>query len=341
MTASRQNILAPAAAGGGFDAARVLSDARDVIEAEGKAVLSLLQRLDGGFTRAVELAFACRGRVVVTGLGKSGLVGQKISATLASTGTPSLFLHAAEAVHGDLGRLTADDVVLALSNSGESEEIVRLIRPVRSLGAKLVAITGDESSSLARHADVVVSIGDVAEACPMGLVPTASTTAMMVIGDAMAMCLLNSRGFGREDYARFHPGGQLGRKLMKVQEVMRQGDENPLAPHTATLRQVISVMTRTQGRPGAASIVGDDGTLVGFFTDGDLRRLLEHDDFQVDSPIADLMAREPKRVHCEQLVVEAERVMREHKIDQVPVVDDVDRPVGFLDVQDLLSTRVV
>ena len=322
-------------------AGQSLADARTVIEAEGQAVLGLLQRLDGGFTQAVDEILACMGRVVVTGLGKSGIVGRKISATLASTGTPSLFMHAAEALHGDIGRMTAEDVVLALSYSGESEEIVRLIRPVKSLGASLIALTGDAASTLARHADIVISIGSIAEACPMGLVPTASTTATMVVGDALAIALFNRRGLDREDYARFHPGGQLGRKLMKVTEVMRTGRENPIAREDASLKEVVVVMTKTPGRPGAASIVDKKGRLVGFFTDGDLRRLLEEPDFSVGMPVRDVMHRNPKTIRNDQLIVEAESLLRKHKIDNIPVLDSRGRPVGLVDVQDLLSTRVV
>jgi arabinose-5-phosphate isomerase len=320
--------------------ARYLVEARAVIEAEGKAVLALLDRLDGGFTAAVDCILRCKGRVVVTGMGKSGIVGEKISATLASTGTPSLYLHAAEAVHGDLGRITHDDVVLALSYSGESEEIVRLVRPVKSFGATLVVMTGDADSRAAKHADVVIAIGHVTEACSMGMVPTASTTAMMVVGDALAMCLFEERGLDREDYARFHPGGLLGRQLMRVDEVMRRGDENPVAKHTAPLREVVRVMTKTKGRPGATSIVDGRGRLVGFFTDGDLRRLLENPGFTMSVTARDVMHPRPKAVRPDQLVVEAARILREHKIDQLPVVDERGRPVGFLDVQDILSTRI-
>ena len=325
----------------GFDAARVIADARAVIEAEGQAVSSLAARIGEELAQVTRRILDCSGSVIVTGMGKSGLVGQKISATLASTGTPSHFVHAAEAAHGDLGRLTKSDVVLALSNSGESEELLRIVRPVKALGALLVAMTGDARSSLARHADIVLDIGDIAEACPMGLVPTASTTAMMVLGDALAMSVFNCRGFGREEYARFHPGGQLGRKLMKVREVMRTGADNPIAPETASLREVIKVMTRTAGRPGAASIVDGTGKLVGFFTDGDLRRMLETEDFVGGAPISACMARSPKSVTADQLLAEAARVMREHKIDQLPVVDEAQTPVGFLDIQDVLSTRPV
>lgn len=320
-------------------AEQVLADARAVIEAEGRAVLNLASRINGEFCRAVEVILNCRGRVVVTGLGKSGIVGRKISATLASTGTPSLFMHAAEAVHGDLGRLTSEDVVLALSNSGESEELVRIIKPLKSMGALLIALTGNNDSTLARYADVVLSIGNVAEACPMGLVPTASTTATMVIGDALAIALFNRRGLKREDYARFHPGGQLGRKLMKVTEVMRTGVENPVVRESATLKEVVATMTQTPGRPGAASVIDKKGKLVGFFTDGDLRRLFDQPSFSVDVPIGTVMHRNPKTVQADQLMAEAEALLRRHKIDNVPVVDAKGRPVGLVDVQDLLVTR--
>jgi len=318
---------------------QLLDDARSVIAAEGQAVLNLANHLGDGLCQAAHLVLGCRGRVVVTGMGKSGIVAQKISATLASTGTPSLFLHAAEAVHGDLGRITPEDVVIALSNSGNSEEVVRLIKPIKTLGAPLIAMTRDRTSLLARHADVLLHIGDVTEACPMGIVPTASTTAMMVLGDALAVSVFNRRGFSREDYARFHPGGQLGRQLMKVREVMRSGGENPLITAGASIRQAISVMSETPGRPGAVSVTDKRGKLVGFFTDGDLRRLVLHQDFSADAPIESVMHRGPKQVHPEQLVAEATRILREHKIDQVPVVDDAGAPVGLIDVQDLLSTR--
>ncbi|HET6346972.1 MAG TPA: KpsF/GutQ family sugar-phosphate isomerase [Myxococcota bacterium] len=322
------------------DAAQVLRDAREVIEAEAQAVLRLRERLeDGAFVACVQHLLACRGRIVVTGMGKSGLVGQKISATFASTGAPSLFMHAAEAIHGDLGRITAEDVVLALSNSGESDEIIRLIRPVKGLGAVLLALTGDGQSTLARGADAAILMGNVAEACPMGLVPTASTTVMLVLGDALAMCLFNRRGLGAEAYARFHPGGALGRKLMKVREVMRAGNANPVARVSDSLRRVIAIMTETEGRPGAASIVDAEGKLAGFFTDGDLRRLLERAEFAVDAPVGSVMHLNPKRIHPETLVAEAAQILRSFQIDQLPVVDADDVPIGLLDVQDVLSAR--
>lgn len=319
----------------------ILRDALAVIEAEGHAVAELRNYLDARFVSAVQLMLTCRGRVVVTGLGKSGLVGQKISATLASTGTPSLFLHAAEALHGDLGRITADDVVLALSNSGNSDEIARLVKPMKALGVPLVAMTSGTGSVLARHADILLYIGDIAEACPMGLVPTASTTAMMVLGDALAIALFNRRGFGREEYARFHPGGELGRKLLKVGEVMRRDNENPVVAATAPLREAIRLMSETPGRPGSVSVIDSHGLLAGFFTDGDLRRLILVGNFNQDAAMATVMHANPKRVRIDALVEEATRLLREHHIDQLPVVDEHDAPVGLIDVQDLLSTRVL
>ncbi len=316
-----------------------MRDARDVITAESRAVSDLLGMLDRNFVAAVELGLGCEGRLVVTGVGKSGVVGQKISATLASTGTPSLFLHAAEALHGDLGRIVHNDVVLALSNSGNSEEVVRLVQPIKSLGVKLIAMTSAPGSKLGCHADVCLSIGVIPEACPLGLVPTASTTAMMVLGDALAVAIFNRRGFGRDDYARFHPGGELGRKLMKVSEVMRRGEENPVIDVTKTVRQAVRVMTETRGHPGAVSVVDRRGKLVGFFTDGDLRRLILNSEFCDHHQISAVMHKDPKRVEETTLVAEAARLLAEHHIDQIPVVDRHQRPVGLFDVQDLLSTR--
>lgn len=314
-----------------------IAQGQALMQFEAQAIIQVAKHLDAGFADCLEYLLACQGHIVVTGMGKSGLVGQKISATLASTGAPSLFMHAAEAIHGDLGRIHADDVVLALSNSGESAEIVRLVAPIKALGAGLVVITGSPNSSLGRAADAVIATGHIAEACPMGLVPTASTTVMMVVGDALAMGLFRRRGLGADAYARYHPGGALGRKLMKVQEVMRCGRANPVANVADSLRRVIVVMSETMGRPGAASIVDDHGALVGFFTDGDLRRLLETSTFRVDAPVGEVMHKDPKCVHPQTLVADAAVLLRNHQIDQVPVVDDQHAPVGLLDVQDVLS----
>jgi arabinose-5-phosphate isomerase len=318
-----------------------LARAAEVIRHEAAAVARLEERLDEGFLRAVELVLASQGQLVVTGMGKAGLVGQKISATLASTGTPSFYLHPAEALHGDLGRLRPGDVLLALSNSGETDEVNAVIPVARKLGAVVIAMTGRRESTLAGLADTVLDIGRVEEACPLKLAPTASTTAMLALGDALAMVVLDGRGFGREDYAVFHPAGALGRKLMRVEEIMRQGEELPLVPPTMGVREVLITMTRTPGRPGAALVVEADGRLAGIFTDGDLRRLLDSGELErLGAPVEDFMGRDPKSVQPGALIEEAQRVMQDHHIDQLPVLDDAGRPVGLIDVQDLLDVRI-
>lgn len=326
-------------AGAGESADR-LSQAAEVIRLEAETIASLTQHLDQRFEDAVGLILACNGMVIVTGVGKARLVGAKLSATLASTGTPSIALHPTEALHGDLGRIRRDDVVLVLSNSGETDEIKQLLPFVRRNGASVIVMTGNPDSSLAKLADCVLDIGRVGEACPLGLAPTASTSAMMALGDALAMVVLSERGFSREEFARYHPAGALGRGLMKVHEVMRHGDELPLVPAGTKVVEVILTMSRTPGRPGAALITGADGKLLGIFTDGDLRRLLETGDTsRLEAPVDEFMGRSPKTVPPDALVDEAEGLRREHKIDQVAVVDGDGRPVGLLDVQDLLDTR--
>jgi arabinose-5-phosphate isomerase len=240
-----------------------------------------------------------------------------------------------------MGRIRSDDVVLALSNSGETDEIRALVPHVRRIGASVIAMTGAPDSPLGRLADCVLDIGRVDEACPLGLAPTASTSAMLALGDALAMVVLAERGFSREDYARFHPSGALGRKLLRVSEVMRRGEELPLVSPTATVRAVLLTMSRTKGRPGAALVTGAEGELLGVFTDGDLRRLLESGETgSLDHPVEEHMGRSPKWIHPDALVVEAERLLREHRIDQIAVLDDAKRPIGLVDVQDLLHARL-
>ncbi len=317
-----------------------ISRAAEVIRLEARTIANLERLLDARFLDAVERIVACQGMLVVTGMGKAGLVGAKISATFASTGTPSHSLHPAEAMHGDLGRIRATDLILALSNSGETEEIKGLIPRARSIGAGVIAMTGVPDSTLGRLADCVLDIGRVDEACPLGLAPTASTSAMLALGDALAMVVLSERGFSREDYARYHPLGSLGRRLMKVREVMRQGEELPLVPAGTRVTEVLLTMSRTKGRPGAALVVARDGRLAGLFTDGDLRRLIEDGGVaRLESPVDEFMTRSPKVAHPEQLREEAERLLRDFKKDQVPVVDDDGRPVGLLDVQDVLTAK--
>lgn len=318
-----------------------LQRAAEVIRVEADAIANLEGRLDASFSAAVDLILDCQGQLVVTGIGKAGLVGQKISATFASTGTPSFFLHPAEAVHGDLGRVRASDVVLALSNSGQSPEVNAVIPPARRLGAGVIAITGKRDGALAKLADCVLDIGNVEEACPLKLAPTASTSAMLAFGDALAMVVLQERSFGREDYAVFHPAGALGRKLMRVREVMRTDEELPLVASGAVVTDVLLKMSSTPGRPGAALVVDEHGKLVGIFTDGDLRRLLKNRDTTLlDAPIDESMGRDPKFVGPDQLVEEAHHILSENRIDQIPVLDDERRPVGLLDVQDLLDIRL-
>jgi len=296
---------------------------------------------DDAFARAVEWILGCTGRVVVTGMGKPGFVAQKISATLASTGTPSHFVHPAEAAHGDLGRIAREDVLIALSNSGETEEILRLLPSLKKIGARIVAITNTRANALARGSDLVITIGNVEEACPMGLAPTASTAVLLAVGDALAMTVLENRAFTKEEYALRHPGGKLGRGLMKVHELMRQGEACPVVAESAPLSAAVAVMTETPGRPGATGVHDAAGKLVGIFTDGDLRRLVEHGQTDFARPVAAAMGRSPRTISPGDLVVDAARVMRQARIDQVPVVDGEGKMVGLLDVQDLLAAKII
>jgi arabinose-5-phosphate isomerase len=287
------------------------------------------------------MVLACPGRVVVTGMGKPGFIAQKLSATFASTGTPSLYLHPAEALHGDLGRLVPGDLVLALSNSGETDEIVRLLPSLRRLGAPIIAMTGGPKNSLADAADIVLEIGPVSEACPLGLAPTASTVALLAMGDALAMAVQHRRGFSPEQFASLHPGGALGRQLLRVREVMRTGARNPTVRWDASLRETAGVMTRTEGRPGAASVIDAQGRLVGIFTDGDLRRLVQLGEVDFTRAVASVMGKSPRTVSPDDLAQTAAELMRTTEVDQLPVVDADRRPVGLLDVQDLLAARLL
>ena len=317
-----------------------------VLRLESEAIARLGERFGeagpaAAFERAVAAMLACPGQVVVTGMGKAGVVGQKVSATLASTGTPSFFLHPSEALHGDLGRLRPGDVVLALSNSGETEEVNQVMAACRKLGNPLIGMTGRPDSTLGQHADHVLDIGRVEEACPLKLAPTASTTVMLALGDALAMAVLEERDFGPRDYAQFHPAGSLGRRLMRVDEVMRKGDAVPLVRAGTSVADALIQTSRTKGRPGASIVVDGDGALAGIFTDGDLRRLLEGGDFsRLELPIDHVMATEPKVLRPTDLAVDAHRLLRENRIDNAPVIDDERRPVGLLDVQDLIEVGI-
>lgn len=314
---------------------------RQVLETEMQALGGLCSRLGESFSEAVELILNCTGRVVVTGVGKPGIIGQKISATLASTGTPSYWLHPVEAVHGDLGRIVAGDVTLALSNSGETE-VAELMPSVKRIGAKVIAVTGNPQSSLARHADVVLDIGPIQEARPLELAPSASTTAMLAMGDALALAVARRRDFSKEQYALYHPGGELGRKLLRVEECMRGLDECASVTEEVAVTEALTLISTIPIRAGAICIVDADGKLRGIFTDGDLRRRVVSGETEfLKGPISAVMTREPKCVRIGDLAHEAAKILEEYKIDEVPVVDETGKLCGILDVQDLLAVRVV
>ncbi len=317
-----------------------LEKAREVFEIEAEAVLATSRRLDRDFLQAVDLMHACRGRVIVTGMGKTGLIGRKIAATLSSTGTPSLFLHSAEAVHGDLGQVRAEDVVLVISNSGETEETIRLLPLLKKLGTPTIALTGNPGSTLARYSDVVLDIGVRREGCPLGLAPMASTTVTLVTGDALAACLILRRGFRREDFARVHPGGTLGRRLLlRVEDVMRKEGAYPRVRGTKPVQEVLLEITRA--RCGSACVVDDRDRLTGIFTDGDLRRHLEGDGELLRRAVGEVMTPRPTVIRKDKLAVEAFRLLQEKKIDELPVVDEDGKACGLLDIQDLLKAGLV
>jgi len=319
----------------------------DVLKTEGNAVLMVADRLreNDAVSEAACALYECRGNVVLTGIGKAGIVATKISATLASTGTPSIFLHPVEALHGDLGRLQSDDVVIALSNSGSSEEIVRLAEYISSRGVLLVAVTGNPESQLADFADHVVCYGGIEEACPHGLAPTVSTTVMLAIGDALALMVMKMRDFSPQDYAAFHPGGALGRKFLKVEEVMafRKITNLSTAADSLTLGEALVEAEKSDRRSGAMLLVDRDGKLSGIITDADLRRMLVNSG-EIDvlrKPVSEVMTTEPKHVTLGQYASEAEAFFNRYRIDELPVVDTDGRPVGVIDVQDILGVNTL
>ncbi len=318
----------------------IVKRARQVLSLEADAVQSLKGRIDKRFAAAVELLLRSKGRVVVSGMGKTGIIAQKFSATLASTGTPSLFLHSAEAIHGDLGRVTSDDVVIILSNSGQGEEIKQLLPLLKKIGSSIIALTGNKHSLLAQHSDIVLDISVKREACPLGLAPTASTTAALAMADALAVCLLECKGFKEKDFAFYHPGGALGKKLLlKVQDIMRQGERHPVISEHKRVSEVLCKITRS--RAGSASIVDKAGKLTGIFTDGDLRRHLETDQNLTQRKVKDVMTKHPVAVKPDMLAAEVMRILQQKKIDEVPVVDKAGRPVGLVDIQDLLRAGLM
>lgn len=316
----------------------ILEEARKVIRIEAEALISLAEAINGEFERAVRLILASKGRVVVTGMGKSGLIGQKIASTMASTGTPAFFLHPAEGIHGDLGMIMKGDVVIAISNSGETDEVIRILPVIKRLGASLVAMTGNPGSTLARTGDVFLDISVKEEACPLGLAPTASTTATLAMGDALAVALLLQRGFRAEDFALFHPGGALGKKLiLRVEDLMHKGEAVPLVKETTPMSEALFVIT-SKGL-GITGVTGPAGDLTGIITDGDLRRALEKGADILDRTAGGLMTRNPKRIRRDELAASALQRMEEYSITTLFVFDDEsgDRPVGVIHLHDLLK----
>ena len=314
--------------------------ARRVLAIEADAVSALGSRLDERFLDAVGLILACRGRVVVSGVGKSGHIARKIASTMASTGTPAFFMHAAEAGHGDLGMITRDDVVLALSNSGQSDELLTIVPLIKRQGAKLIAVTGNPDSALAKEADVHLDAGVAQEACPLNLAPTASTTAALALGDALAVALLDARGFDEQDFALAHPGGALGRKLLThVSDVMRAGDAVPSVPETASFFDALLEMSR-KGL-GMTAVVDSSRRVVGIYTDGDLRRTLESKPDVRSLKVTDIMKRDPRTIAPHKLAAEAVELMERYRINQLLVVSDAGELVGALNTHDLLQAKVI
>jgi arabinose-5-phosphate isomerase len=316
--------------------------AQQVLDTEADAIKRL--QLDERFDQAVQLILDCQASVLTCGIGKAGHVARKLSASFSSTGTPSHFLNPAEAVHGDVGSVRRGDLVVVLSYSGESDEILRLLSVLKKLGNKVIAVTALATNSLGRFSDVVLEMGKIEEACPLRLAPSASTTAMMALGDALCLTVMRSRNFTADDFALYHPAGQLGRKLIKVREAMsfRVGENLPVASDRLTVGQVLHEVSSIKRRSGAVILVDDQGRVSGIFSDGDLRRLLTDDDGSaLRRPVRDVMTRNPKRIGGDRLASEAIAIMRPHRIDDLPVVDENDRPIGLIDIQDLVVLKMM
>lgn len=319
------------------------TDAQKVLQMEAEAILDLIPRIDEHFDAAVEMILACQGRVVMTGMGKSGIIAHKISATLASTGTPSFYLHPAEGIHGDLGMVTADDVVIAMSNSGETGEVLNILPSLRRIGAKLIAMVGNAESTLAKNSDVVLDVGVKKEACPLGLAPTSSTTAALAFGDALAMALMGKHHFTSKQFAVFHPGGSLGRKLLlTVGDIMHSGSENPVVKGMATVTEALFIIT-DKGL-GAVSVVDDNNIMIGLLTDGDIRRGLSKGVDFLKRPVTELMTKSPKFITKEKLAAQALHIMESHTpkpITVLPVLDEERHVIGLLHMTDLVRQGVV
>ncbi len=316
------------------------SMARKVLLSESKAIKKTADKIGPGFNRIIDLLSKNKGRIIVTGMGKPGFIAQKVSATLSSTGTPSLYLHPAEALHGDLGRVTKDDVIIAFSNSGETDEVIRLIPIIKRIGARFVSVTGRSRSTLAKNSDHVIDSSVDSEACPMGLAPTTSTTVMLAIGDALAVALLDKKKFKAKDFALYHPAGLLGKRLLlKVEDIMRPKAKIPVTKRDAKVKDVLLKITKM--RAGSACIVDKNGKLIGIFTDGDLRRHFDTEGDLFKCKVSEVMTKDPYCIKPAKLAAEALEILRDKKIDEIPVVDNKGKLVGLLDVQDLLKAGLV
>jgi len=314
--------------------------AKDVLMNESKAIARLAGRLDGNFEKVIKFLLKSKGRVIVTGMGKPGFIAQKVSATLSSTGTPSFYLHPAEALHGDLGRVTSGDVVIAFSNSGQTEEIIRLIPILKKIGASLISVTGNKKSLLALNSDYVIDSSVTKEACPMGLAPTTSTTAMLALGDALAIALLEKKNIQPKDFALYHPGGLLGKRLLlKVRDIMRVKSKMPIVTGNAKVKDVLLKITKM--RAGSASVVDKKGKLIGIFTDGDLRRHFDEGGDLLNCKVERVMTKSPVTITQDRLAAEAFKILTAKKIDEIPVVDSKKKPIGILDVQDILEAGLI
>ena len=321
-----------------FDHFEQLREAREIIRHEAEGLLALSTHLDTRFCEAVELLLECSGRAIVTGIGKAGIIGQKMTATLSSTGTRAMFLHPAEGVHGDLGCVSAEDVVLVFSNSGNTEEVCRILPIIRQLGAKLIAITASSENKLAQASDVVLEIGKHQEAGELSLAPSTTTTAMLAMADALALVVSQVKGFTARDFGTFHPGGSLGRQLTPIREVMRQGDDLRIASTNETVRGTLQRLQSNGRRTGAVLVTDEKGKLCGVFTDSDLARLLEqHRDEQLDSPVSEVMTTAPTTLQDDACLGDAVGLLTERKISELPIVDKADRPVGLIDITDVIG----
>jgi arabinose-5-phosphate isomerase len=312
----------------------ILKQARRVLEIEAKAVKDLVNKLDSNFLKAVNLLYYCKGRVILTGIGKSGIIARKISATMASTGTPALYLHPAEGVHGDLGTVLSDDILIVVSNSGETKEVLEILPTIKRIGVKLIALTGKKDSTLAKSSDVVLDVGVKKEACPLGLAPTASTTAELAMGDALAIALLLKRGFKEKDYALLHPAGDLGKKLLKVEDIMRKGKDVPIVSEDCPMKEVI--MEMTSKKMGCTSVINKKGKLTGIITDQDLRNHLNLTKDILKKKAKNIMTKNPKTISKDALVGEAIRMTEEKSISTILIVDKFKKPIGIVHLHDLL-----